>query len=50
MTTILFYAAVLMVGALVALVGLVVTVGLLAYFMEAKGFIKNEGPAGGSNP
>jgi hypothetical protein len=32
-----------------AFLGLVIGVGLLAYFLEAKGFIKNEMPAGESN-
>lgn len=48
MSTFLFYAAVVIVAGGAALLSAVVFFGLLAYFLEAKGFIKNEGPAGGS--
>ncbi|QDV73492.1 hypothetical protein [Botrimarina mediterranea] len=50
MTTIFFYAAATIIGGLFALLGLVVGLGLLAYFLEAKGFIKNEGVACKNSP
>ena len=40
MSTFLFYAAVVIIGG-----AAIVFFGLLAYFLEAKGFIKNEKPA-----
>lgn len=48
MTTYLFYAAAIIIGGGALFLGAIVFFGLLAYFLEAKGFIKNEGPAGGS--
>jgi hypothetical protein len=42
MSTFLFYAAVVIIGGGAALLGLVVGFGLLAYFLEAKGYVKNE--------
>lgn len=41
MSTFLFYAAVGVIGGAAALLGVIVFFGLLAYFLEAKGFIKN---------
>jgi hypothetical protein len=48
MSTFLFYAVVVIVGGAAAFLGAIVFFGLLAYFLEAKGYIKNEGPAGES--
>lgn len=42
MSTFLFYAAVVIVGGGAAFLGLIVFFGLLAYFLEAKGFIEND--------
>lgn len=42
MSTFLFYAAVAIIGGGAAFLGAIVFFGLLAYFLEAKGFIKNE--------
>ena len=49
MSSILFYTAIALIGGMFAFLSLVVGVGLLAYFLEAKGFIKNEMRASESN-
>jgi hypothetical protein len=48
MSTFLFYAVAVIIGGGAAFLGVIVFFGLLAYFLEAKGLIKNEGPASGS--